>query len=230
MDFTGVIYVAPYKWRYFSLLISGFWDQLVLGMDFFGCLRLPARVEKHQELASKTFPTRLFGCPLLGEPNPNPEGDGKKKHVELPLVLRHGAWSDELWNAHPLLPLPKPTWTSSRSGKKLVTAAVNRIYPPPPAGHEGVFFLRRLIFCYTLHSGFCYKVLYAKPKFNELIAKNHGFDEHWKNHLIGIHSSNFQGRKTIHRLCSSKSGTKTSGGSSNLVPEGQNRWHADTKR
>ena len=174
-----------------------------------------------------------FRLPITGRTQPNPEAEaGKKtKHVEHSLVLRHGAWSDELWKCASTSSSPKTNLDIFPERKKLVTAAVTRIAPPPPKHVTTVFEnIRRLIFCYTLHSGFCYKVLYAKPKFNELIAKNHGFDEHWKNHLIGIHSSNFQGRKTIHRLCSSKSGTKTSGGSSNLVPEGQNRWHADTKR
>lgn len=111
-----------------------FWDQLVLGidytrLDFFGCLRLPARVEKHQRLASKTYPTRIFGSPLLGEPNPTPKATEKKKHVELPLV-RHGACCDELWKCASTSSSPKTNLDIFPERKKLVTAAVNRIYPP----------------------------------------------------------------------------------------------------
>lgn len=138
MDFTGVIYVAPYKWRYFSLLIGSFWDQLVLGidytrLDFFCCLRLPARIEKHQELASKTYPTRIFGSPLLGEPNPTPRPRPEKKqntwNTHWFFATALGATS--FGNAHPLLPLPKPTWTSSRSGKNWWQQLWRELPPPP---------------------------------------------------------------------------------------------------
>ena len=138
MDFTRVIYVAPYKWRYFSLLIGSFGTSLYLGWIFLGCLRLPARVEKTPGIGIQNVSNQNFRLPILGRfPTQPRRRRKKKKHVGGTLVPPRRLERRALeMRIHFFLSQNQPG--RFFGAEKIGDSSCESNLPPPPAGHEGV--------------------------------------------------------------------------------------------